>query len=316
MEPIALDCHAHLAPILPDRIADLPGVAWFPEEPRLVLDGSASLASPSVFRPEALIAWMDAQRIARAWISVPPPLYRAGLDEAGARIWCGYVNPALAEVAGRFVDRLAPSFLLPVRHPALAAEIVAGFAPRGARFAMAAGHAASGLVLSDPTYEPLWTVLDAAGAFLLLHPTAGRDPRLDHFFLHNLLGGPGETALAAAHLAMSRVLERFPRIRFILSHGAGSAAMIAGRLAHGQAVRRPGADTGARPMTEAFRDFHADCITHSAPALALAAAVLGPERILFGSDWPFSMGLIEPHRQLADVDPELRARIFAATPEG
>lgn len=316
MAPIALDCHAHLAPILPERIAGLPGVAWHPEEPRLVLDGGVSLASPSVFKPEALIAWMDTQRIARAWISVPPPLYRAGLDEAGARLWCGYVNPALAEVAGRFPDRLAPSFLLPVRHPALAAEIVTGFAPRGARFAMAAGHAASGVMLSDAGYEPLWAALDAAQAFILLHPTSGSDPRLDPFFLHNLLGGPGETALAAAHLAMSMVIERFPRIRFILSHGAGSAAMIAGRLAHGQAVRRPGADTGARPMTEAFRDFHADCITHSAPALHLAAEVLGPERILFGSDWPFSMGLLEPHRQLAAVDPALRARIFAAMPEG
>jgi aminocarboxymuconate-semialdehyde decarboxylase len=178
MNRTALDCHAHLAPMLPERLAGLPGVEWFPEEPRLLLDGKVTLATPAVFRPDALLAWMDANRIARAWFSVPPPMYRANLDEVAARQWCDYVNPALAEI--------------------------------GARFAMAAGHAASGLVLSDAAYEPLWAALDKAGAFLLLHPTAGRDPRLGPFFLHNLLGGPCETALAAAHLAMSRVIERFP----------------------------------------------------------------------------------------------------------
>ena len=314
MKRIALDCHAHLAPILPSRLAGLPGVEWFPDEPRLLLDGTVSLGTSAVFRPEALIAWMDAQCIDHAWFSVPPPMYRPGLDEAGARQWCGYVNPALLDVAAPHAARLSPTFLLPVRHPALAAEIVAAFAPHGARFAMAAGHAASGLVLSDPAYEPLWAALDAAGAFLLLHPTAGRDPRLDPLFLHNLLGGPGETALAATHLAMSGVTGRFPRIRFILSHGGGSAALVAGRIARGQAVRRPGADTGAPPMTAAFRHFLVDCITHSAPALGFVAEVLGEDRVLFGSDWPFSMGLIDPHAQLEGVDPALLERIAAADP--
>lgn len=315
MQNILLDCHAHIAPIIPERLPGLPGVEWFPEEPRLLLDGNVSLASPAVFKPEALIAWMDAQSIARAWFSVPPPMYRAGLDEAGARRWCDYVNPALIEVAAPFTARLSPTFLLPVRHPDLAAEIVATFAAHGARFAMAAGHAASGLVLSDAAYEPLWAALDAVSAFLLLHPTAGSDPRLDPFFLHNLLGGPGETALAAAHLAMSKVTARFPNIRFILSHGGGSAALVAGRIARGQAVQRPGADTGAAPMTEAFRHFMVDCITHSAPGLALVAKVFGEGQVLFGSDWPFSMGLIKPHDQLADVEPRLRALIMSADPE-
>jgi aminocarboxymuconate-semialdehyde decarboxylase len=308
---IALDCHAHLAPA---EYTGLPGVEWFPDEPRIVLDGKATLASPSVFKPAALLGWMDAQGIGRAWVSVPPPLYRLGLDEAAARQWCGHVNAGLAAAVADH-PRLSPSFLLPVRHPALAAEIVREWAPRGARFAMAAGHAASATMLSDPGHEVLWAALDEARAFLRLHPTAGNDPRLDRFFLHNLLGGPGETALAAAHLAMSGVLERFPHIRFILSHGGGSAALVAGRLTRGQAVRRPGADTGARPVIQGFRDFYADCITHSGAVLGLAASVIGPEKLLFGSDWPFSMGLTDPGAQLADADPALLATVFAADPE-
>lgn len=315
MVRIALDCHTHLAPIVEDALRGLPGVEWDASAPRLVLDGSVTLASPAVFKPEALLAWMDRNGIARAWYSVPPPMYRNGLDEGAARVWCGYVNQALVTIGAPFADRLSPTFLLPVRYPALAAEIVATWAPQGARFAMAAGHAASGLVLSGAAHEPLWTALDAARAFLLLHPTSGSDTRYDTFFLHNLLGGPGETALAAAHLAMGRVIERFPAIRFILSHGGGSAALLAGRIARGQHVRRPGADTGAPPMTDAFRHFLVDCITHSPRGLELVAEVFGRDRVLFGSDWPFAMGLVEPHAQLAGLDPALMRAIAEADPE-
>ena len=41
----------------------------------------------------------------------------------------------------------------------------------------------------------------------------------------------------------------------------------------------------------------------------------GQERVLFGSDWPFSMGLPDPHKQLADTDASLRRRIFQDNPK-
>ncbi|MBW6401540.1 amidohydrolase [Roseomonas sp. HJA6] len=312
---IALDCHTHLAPVVPELLRGLPGIAWHPDDSRLVLDGTVTLASPSVFRPEALLAWMDAQGVRCAWYSVPPPMYRDGLDAEAAATWCAYVNRALQIIGEPHGGRISPTFLLPVRHPSLAARIVAECGPQGARFAMAAGHAASGVMLSDAAYDPLWAALNASGACVLLHPTAGSDTRLNAFFLHNLLGGPGETALAAAHLALGRVIERFPRIRFILSHGGGSTALVAGRIARGQAVRRPGADTGAPPMTTALRHFFVDCITHSGPALALVERAFGPDRILFGSDWPFSMGLTDPWAQLADVAPDTLERLRIATVE-
>jgi hypothetical protein len=33
-------------------------------------------------------------------------------------------------------------------------------------------------------------------------------------------------------------------------------------------------------------------------------------------DWPFSMGMPEPHAQMADIDPALRRRIFCDNPKG
>jgi aminocarboxymuconate-semialdehyde decarboxylase len=41
----------------------------------------------------------------------------------------------------------------------------------------------------------------------------------------------------------------------------------------------------------------------------------GEGHVLFGSDWPFSMGLPDPHKQLADVDASFRHQIFSKNPK-
>jgi aminocarboxymuconate-semialdehyde decarboxylase len=314
-ERIALDVHAHLAPVLADRLGAIAGVDWSEDAGALTIDGY-TLAAKSVYRPEALLAWMDEHRVDRAWISIPPPLYRLGLDETAMRAWTDYANDGLDMLAAKRPDRLAPLYHLPVTHPALAAEVVAARAKSGkARFAMPAGSQDHKVILSDPAYGALWTALNRARAFLFLHPCKGCDSRYEPFYLHNLLGSPMETALAAAHLAMSGVLERHPDMMICLAHGGGAAAAVAGRLERGQITGRPGADTGAERPRLALKRFCVDCIAHDADALRLAAAMHGQERVLFGSDWPFSMGLPEPHEQLADVDVSLRRRIFQDNPK-
>jgi aminocarboxymuconate-semialdehyde decarboxylase len=184
-----------------------------------------------------------------------------------------------------------------------------------ARFAMPAGSQDHKVILSDPAYSALWTALNTACAFLFLHPCKGCDPRYEPFYLHNLLGSTMETALAAAHLAMSGVLERHPDMTICLAHGGGAAAAVAGRLERGQITGRPGADTGAEKPRLAFKRFCVDCIAHDADALKLSAAMHGQDRVLFGSDWPFSMGLPDPHKQLADTHASLRRRIFQDNPK-
>lgn len=313
-ERIALDIHAHLAPVLKDRVGSIAGVSWNDIDGTMTIDGY-TLAAKSVYRPEALIAWMDEHRVERAWISIPPPLYRLGLDAQAMRTWVLYANDGLDALAARFPERLSPLYHLPVTQPALAEEIVTSRAKTSRpRFAMPAGSQDHKVILSDTAFAPLWTALNAARAFLFLHPCKGCDPRYDAFYLHNLLGSPVETALAAAHLAMSGILERHPDMTVCLAHAGGASAAVAGRLERGQVTGRPGADTGAEKPRLAFKRFCVDCIAHDADALKLAAAMHGQDHILFGSDWPFSMGLPDPHKQLADTDAALRRLIFQDNP--
>jgi aminocarboxymuconate-semialdehyde decarboxylase len=309
MPKIRLDVHAHLIPT--EYVSGAPGVAWDAAAQTLRVDGKA-VGLKQLLQPEALIAWMDKNDVAQAWISVPPLVYRQQLDESASEDWSNRLNEGAAAVAARHPGRLKPLYHLPVEHPGLAARLA--HALDGDRFALCAGGETN-LTFSDALLDPLWSVLDARKAFVFLHPGRCCDGRLAPFYLENLLGNPHETAVTVAHLVFGGVLKRFPNIRFCLSHGGGTVPMLAGRWQHGFETNQPGVDTQMTPPATLLSAFYADCLTHSPAALACSAEIFGKERLLFGSDWPFLMGLSQPHDYLAHLPQVLRDNIYSAAPE-
>jgi aminocarboxymuconate-semialdehyde decarboxylase len=310
---VRLDVHAHMIPLTQAQVDGVAGLQWSPAG-HAVVDG-APLKKRELYQPAMLLEWMDKHGVAEAWVSVPPTLYREQLDEQAAYAWATLLNAALVTLTAGH-ESLRPMLHLPVYHAGAALRAADEAIARGHRlFAMPAGDARRGRMLSDPSYAPLWASLDKACAFLMLHPAGACDSRLSRFSLPNLLGGPTETAIAAAHLSMSGMLEQHPRITICLAHGGGSFAAVAGRLQRGQDTDRDGTYMGGEKARTAMKRFCVDCITHDADALALAAAAFGPGRVLFGSDWPFDMGLTEPHTQLQGVAPALREAIMSTNPE-
>ena len=313
MEPIALDMHVHQIPIDPDRLAKLPGIRWHADTSQMDIDGH-KVAFGSLFKPAALLEWLSTNAIAQAWVSVPPPAYRPGLDAAGARQWVDYLNDGLRALCAPHKDKLSHMVHLPVEQPQVCADVAREAIGRGdKRFSMSAGTSAT--ILSSAAYAPLWETLAGASAFLFIHPAElMKDVRMDSFYLNNLVGNPYETGLAAAHLVYGRVLERFADMTVCLAHGGGATAMIAGRLQRGLATQRPGIDQAMLPPADVLRRVTVDCIIHNPTAIELAENCFGREHIVFGSDWPFPMGLPKPHEQMAHVPAETRRRIFMDNP--
>ena len=312
-QKIALDVHAHLVPIVLDRLLAMEGANWKDDRELLEVDGHL-VGIPDLYKPHALIAWMDQNDIEKAWISIPPPLYRQQLNAASARKWADYLNDGLVTICTDHPDRLAPLFHLPIEHPSVAIAIATDRRSRGARgFAMAAGGSATP-VYSDPVLDPLWNELSASNCFVFIHPGSCCDGRLKAFYLENLVGNPYETAVAAAHLVFGGVCERFPRVKFCLAHAGGATAMIAGRLQHGFGTGRVGIDISKESPEKILKRFHVDCIVHDNAALHYVANTFGEDRVLFGSDWPFPMGVLAPHRHLASLENALQHKLFWENP--
>jgi aminocarboxymuconate-semialdehyde decarboxylase len=309
LNAIALDVHCHLVPVNTGRLARIADIAWHSDRHLMEIDGSL-LQPKSLYAPADLITWMDKNNIERAWVSVPPMVYRQSLEPQSAIAWFSYLNDGLVEICAQFPARLQPMFHLPVEHPEHANAIACRWAAEGhARFAMASG-AGPGVVLSDDRYDALWATLNAAKAFLFLHPADSCDGRLHPFYLLNLVGNPFETAVAASHLVFGRVLERFPDMTVCLAHCGGATAMLAGRMQRGLDTSRPGVNLEMQAPRLSVRQLFVDSIAHDADTLAFAGEIFGRDHIVFGSDWPFPMGLPDPHAQLSQLNAPERERIF------
>ena len=310
---IRLDVHAHLAPVDEARLAEIDGVEFDRDGMAMVVDGHRVGMKP-LFRPERLIAWMDENDVAEAWISAPPPLYRQHLRGEAARQWARYLNDGLAGIAAASKGRLGALMHLPTEDPCAAAALAVALVAAGSRrFAMPCGTGdARGL--SDAAFEPLWRALDGADAFVFLHPGECADGRLKAFYLSNLVGNPYESTVAIAHLVLGGVLDRFPGISFCFAHGGGLTPMAAGRLQQGYDTDRPGVDKALTPPRQALRRLRVDCICHGETGVMLAEETFGAGNVVFGSDWPFPMGLVEPRRQVGAYAAERLARLFDANP--
>jgi len=119
------------------------------------------------------------------------------------------------------------------------------------------------------------------------------EERLKKFYLTNLLGNPFESAIAAAHLIFGGVLDRFPRLEVVLPHAGGAFPWLVGRLNRGWEKRQDLRHIQKAPV-DYLRRFWYDTVGYSDPVVDYLARVVGPDRIVMGSDYCFPIAYERP----------------------
>ena len=307
MKSAVWDMHAHLVPPNVVEAAEAGRFSMRVESGKLVLPGTA-IPLQKLADLDALLEWMDGRTISGAVISVPPPLYRYDLEPAEAQEWSRLVNEGLQGIVRQVPDRLRSLAHLPLQAPDLAAWEVEN-SPSETHSGYAIGTSVEGLTLDDPSLEPVFQSLDAAGRFVFIHPVEAPDPRLGRYYLGNLLGNPYETSFAAACLIFSGMLSRYGNTRFCLAHAGGAAPYLIGRWQRGYDTRRPGISALSVEPREALRKLWFDSVAHSDAALKLLVEEVGADRVLLGSDYPFPMREDEPLAALEGLPEDDREKI-------
>src|SRR5260221_5058780 len=100
---------------------------------------------------------------------------------------------------------------------------------------------------------------------------------------------PLETAFAAVSLMTNGVTERFPKLRIMLSHGGGALPWILPRLRHARTIGAPLDSLFPRDPGEMVKSFYYDTILYDDVALDYLAAKVGKDRLVAGSDYPFTI---------------------------
>ena len=233
---------------------------------------------------------MDRYGIATAILSISQPGVHFD-DDAAARALARRCNEFAAECVAARPERFGGFAVLPLPDVAGAcAEIAYAFDVLALDGVVLFASCAERF-LGDPLFDPVLAALDERNAVAFVHPALHPKARelklgLPLFVLEY----PFDTTRAATNLIFSGALDRFPNIRFVLAHAGGTLPFLASRLATASYVD-PEPLHGRTPeyVRAKLRRFWYDTALAFGPqALAALTAVADPEKIVFGSDWPYA----------------------------
>jgi aminocarboxymuconate-semialdehyde decarboxylase len=320
--PRAIDVHAHFYPerfLAAVEACGAPFRAGIdrsdPRGPVLVVRGARTPPlEPRFFDLPARLRSMDRQGVEVQALSLTIPMVYWADGEAGHRLARAF-NDAASEAHTTHPDRFVGCATLPMQDPPRAAQELERASGLPGIRAVYLGTNMNGRELSDPAFFPIFERCEALRLPVLLHPIAviGAE-RLTSFHLHNLLGNPFDTAVAAAHLVFGGVLDRLPRLQVCLPHAGGALPYLAGRLQHGQRVRPEAQKAARRPVGAYLRRFTYDTISHDPRALRYLIDTVGADRVMLGSDFCFDMGYprpVEVIRRLRGLSRADQARILS-----
>lgn len=297
----AVDVHAHYYPkAFLDLVAaeGAPhGVAWRDVPGKGPQFGLGHLVTgpvgPRFVDLDARLAAMDEQGVAVHALSLSQPMvYWAG-RALGEKLAATF-NESLAQAHERAPGRLVGLAALPMHEPDLAAREV----ERAAKLSGVRGFYLATCVnereLSDEAFFPVYERIASLGLPVFLHPVfVIGAARLERHYLTNLLGNPFESAIAAAHLIFGGVLDRFPTLDWVLPHAGGAFPWLVGRLTRGWEKREDLRKIERAPV-DYLRRFYYDTIGYSDHVLEYLVRVIGPDRVLMGSDYCFPIAYERP----------------------
>jgi aminocarboxymuconate-semialdehyde decarboxylase len=211
---------------------------------------------------------------------------------ARAQALAALVNDAFAAVTAERGRRFSALATLPLNDPAASVvELERCLGELGLRGAMLFSNV-NGVALADRRFWPLYEAANDRGAILHIHPTSPVGVEaMTEYWLMPLVGFLLDTTLAAAHLIFAGVLERFPRIRWVLSHLGGALPYLAERLDRGYEAFRECREHIRKPPSEYLKtQCWYDTVNFDVNALRLAADFAGPGHLLAGSDYPHQIG--------------------------
>src|SRR6266498_1996899 len=144
--------------------------------------------------------------------------------------------------------------------------------------------------LARSDLEWLWRAAERLRLPLVLHPGHFKPPpRLAEHFMVNLVGNPFETTLAVGSLLAAGVPERHPNLDLLLVHGGGFFPYQYGRMAAGFDRWPRLRELQRRSPAELLRWFHYDTVLFDDAPTRYLLDLVGDDRVLAGSDCPFTM---------------------------
>ena len=154
----------------------------------------------------------------------------------------------------------------------------------------------AGTPLTETRYQPVWAEIESMGLPVFIHPTL---PKVDYGLivgsgggaLANAVGFTTETTLCFARMIFEGFLDRYPGLKLIACHGGGTLPYLAARFDRvWQQMSGPTKPSRETPSHYIKHRLYYDAIVYDEETLTHLVSYVDADRVMYGSDYPFSLG--------------------------
>ncbi|KAL3479797.1 hypothetical protein BJX99DRAFT_255230 [Aspergillus californicus] len=289
---------------------------------------------------DAHLRMADTMNITTSYLSIPSPgVHLIAGDDQLARDLARQVNIAGAELKKAHPTRFGLWISLPLPDVEGSLEELAYGLDHLDGDGVGVMTNVGGYYLGHESYEPLWAELDKRAAIVFIHPTTGciYDPEPEPAVDNNNNNPPGgvcahpaaplpqyptsifefffDTTRAIINLFYSGAVARYPSIRYVIPHAGACLPPLIERFATSRSLGAVYSSVSPDFVKERLREqFYFDLAGRPFPdQLRGLLPFVGPEQILYGSDYPFSSA--EMVRQLGDIMEEYMPEVFETDEE-
>ena len=295
-----VDIHAHHFPRLTRAEAAVLGSETGPWL-RIDADGERGqiMKGDQAFRPVNRVLWdaharlaeMDAQGVDIQLSCATPIMFGYSAPARVAADWAERMNDHALAFASANTQRLKVLAQVPLQDLDLACA-EASRARASGHVGVQIGNHLGDRDMDDPQLVDFLVHCANNDIPVLAHPwdMMGGE-RMKKWMLPWLVAMPAETQLGILSLILSGAFERIPKtLKLCFAHGGGAFAFLLGRVdnawKHRDIVRQ---DCPHLPSSYVDR-FSVDSAVFEPRALRLLTEVMGAERVMLGSDYPFPLG--------------------------
>lgn len=174
-----------------------------------------------------------------------------------------------------------------------------------------------GKPLTSPEYKPFFAEANQMKLCILLHPMlpANAEP-FREYVLGPIVGFMFDTTLAVARMCFDGLLREFPDIRWIVAHLGGAVPYLIERMDNGwRDFPECRAKIDELPSTYLKRLYY-DTVNFNPHLLRMVHEMMGPGRMVLGSDYPHLLGSIDravSSIESLEIPEEDKRKIFEGT---
>jgi len=306
----AIDMHSHFFPREWEDLHKRFGGEW-PWMKHLGEGKAMVMMGEKEFRPVTSACWDAAKRLEemdRDGVDVQvmcstPVLFAYARPPAQALYCAQLFNDAGLALAAQGKGRLKTLCQVPLQDTDAACRELSR-AMKSGHLGVQIGNHVGDRDLDD---EGILTFLQhcaAEGAAVLVHPwDMMGGARTSRWMMGWTVSMPAETQLSIVALILGGGFDRLPRsLRICFAHGGGSFAFLLGRLENAWHNRDLARGKSALPPGRYTERFYVDSAVFDARALRLLIEVMGEERVMLGSDYPFPLGEQRVGKLIRDME--------------